>query len=55
MLRGLALSLLAFVAFFLVVGLTLPTVGLAMSFVLGTVAALPVSALLLAINRRGVV
>jgi hypothetical protein len=51
MLRGLALSLLAFVAFFLVVGLTLATVGLAMSFVLGTAAALPLSALLLLFNR----
>lgn len=53
MLRALMLSLLAFVAFFLVVGVTLPTVGLVAAFVLGTAAALPISALLLAFNRWG--
>jgi hypothetical protein len=53
MLRGLAISLLAFVAFFLVVGLTLPTIGLAMAYVLAAAAALPVSALLLALGRFG--
>ena len=51
MLRGLALSLLAFVAFFLTVGATLAEVGVTASFVLGTAAALPVSAALLALNR----
>jgi hypothetical protein len=51
-LRGLALSMLAFVAFFLVVGMTLPTFGLVPAYVLGTVAALPVSALVLAFSRR---
>jgi len=55
MLRSLTLSLLAFVAFFLVAGTTMPDVGLAMSFVLGTVAALPVSAALLALGRLGVI
>jgi len=51
MLRGLALSLLAFVAFFLAVGATLAAVGVTASFVLGTAAALAVSAVLLALNR----
>jgi hypothetical protein len=51
MFRGLALSLLAFVMFFLVVGATLPLVGVTAAFVLGTAAALPVSAGLLALNR----
>jgi len=55
MLRSLTLSMLAFVAFFMVVGATMPAVGLAMSFVLGTVAALPVSGLLLLLNRLGAV
>jgi hypothetical protein len=55
MLRSLTLSLLAFVAFFWVVGTTMPVFGLPMSFVLGTAAALPVSALLLVLGRLGVV
>jgi hypothetical protein len=53
MLRSLTISLLAFVAFFLMVGLTLPTVGLAMAYALAAAAALPVSALLLALGRLG--
>jgi hypothetical protein len=53
MLRGLTISLLAFVVFFLVVGTMLPAVGLALSYVLATTAALPVSALLLAFSRWG--
>jgi hypothetical protein len=52
MLRGLTISLLAFVAFFLVVGLALPSVGLAASYGLAAAAALPISAVLLAFNRR---
>ncbi len=51
MLRALTMSLMAFVAFFLVVGLTLPTVGLIVSYGLAAVAALPVSGLILVINR----
>jgi hypothetical protein len=51
MLRGLTLSLLAFVTFFLVVGLALPMVGLVPSYALATAAALPVSAILLVFNR----
>jgi hypothetical protein len=51
MLRGLALSLLAFVMFFLAVGATLPLVGVAAAFVLGTASALPISAGLLLLNR----
>ena len=51
MLRGLALSLLAFVAFFLVVGVTLPEVGLAASFALAAATAVPVSGVLLGLNR----
>ena len=51
MLRGLALSLLAFVVFFLTVGATLAEVGVTTAFVLGTASALPVSAVLLALNR----
>ena len=52
LLRGLTLSLLAFVAFFLVVGLTLPAVGLIAAFSLAAAAALPISALVLAFSRR---
>ena len=51
MLRGLALSLLAFVAFFLTVGATLAEVGVTAAFVLGAATALPVSAALLALSR----
>jgi hypothetical protein len=53
MLRGLALSMLAFVAFFLVVGVTLPRVGLVISYALGSAAALPLSGLLLIFARFG--
>jgi hypothetical protein len=51
MLRGLAVSLLAFVAFFLVVGLTLPTAGLVHSYVSAVAAALFVSSLVLIASR----
>lgn len=51
MLRGLAVSLLAFVVFFLVVGLALPLVGLVASYGLAIAAVLPVSAVLLVFNR----
>jgi hypothetical protein len=51
MLRGLALSLLAFVAFFLTVGATLAEVGVTAAFALGAVSALPVSTALLVANR----
>jgi hypothetical protein len=51
MLRGLALSLLAFVVFFLTVGATLAEVGVTAAFVLGTATAVPVSAALLALSR----
>jgi hypothetical protein len=54
MLRSLTLSLLAFVAFFFVVGTTMPVVGLAVSFLVATAAALPVSAALLVLGRLGV-
>ena len=52
MLRGLAVSLLAFVVFFLVVGLALPIVGLVPAYAFAVAAALPVSAVLLVFNRR---
>jgi len=52
MLRGITLSLLAFVAFFLTVGLALPALGLAGAYVLAAAVALPVSALLLVFTRR---
>jgi hypothetical protein len=51
MLRGLAISLLAFVAFFLVVGLTLPALGLATSFALAAAVAVPVSSALIVVGR----
>ncbi len=51
MLRGLAVSLLAFVAFFLVVGLALPAVGLVNSYLLAVLAALLVSTLVLLASR----
>lgn len=54
MLRGLARSLFSFVAFFLVVGLALPHTGLILSFVLASLVALAMSALLLTrIRPRG--
>ena len=51
-LRGLAVSLTSFVAFFLVVGMTMPTVGVEGSFALASVPAVAISGLLLKINRR---
>jgi hypothetical protein len=51
MLRGLALSLLAFVVFFLTVGPTLAEVGVTTAFVLGTASALMISAVLLVVDR----
>jgi hypothetical protein len=51
-LRGLALSLFAFVVFFLVLGKTLPALGLAGSFVAAMLAALVISATLMAQSRR---
>jgi hypothetical protein len=51
MLRGLAVSLQAFVVFFLVVGLALPAVGLVNSYLLAVLAALLVSSLLLLASR----
>jgi hypothetical protein len=50
-LRGLAFSLTSFVAFFLVVGLTLPQAGVEASFVLASVPAVAISGVLLRINR----
>ena len=51
-LRGLTVSLTNFIAFFLVVGLTLPAVGLVPAFVLAAATALATSSLLIAFNRR---
>lgn len=50
-LRGLTLSLLTFVAFFLIVGSTLPALGLIGSFALAAVTAIAMTAGLLALNR----
>ena len=50
-LRGLAVSLISFVAFFLVVGLTMPAAGVEGSFVLASVPAVAISGLLLRMNR----
>lgn len=50
-LHGLTASLFAFVAFFLVVGLTLPSVGLAASYALAAAGALAITAALLAVRR----
>jgi hypothetical protein len=53
MLHGVNLSLIMFVAFFLIVGVSLPALGLVASFVLATVVVLAVDGiLLLAIRRR---
>jgi hypothetical protein len=49
-LRGLTRSLVTFVAFFLVVGLTLPTVGLAGAYLLASVVAIALASLLFALN-----
>jgi hypothetical protein len=51
LLRGLAISLVSFVAFFLVVGLTLPVAGLEGSFLLASLPAVAISALLLQLSR----
>ncbi|KAB2912425.1 MAG: hypothetical protein F9K29_19355 [Hyphomicrobiaceae bacterium] len=50
-LRGLTLSLLGFVAFFLVLGSVLPALGLLASFLLATATGLSISAALIAVNR----
>jgi hypothetical protein len=51
-LRGLTLSLLVFVVFFLVVGTSMPTLGLAMSFTIAAVLVLAIHAVLLVLIRR---
>ena len=51
-LRGVAVSLTSFVAFFLVVGLTMPIAGVEGSFGLASVPAVAISGLLLKMNRR---
>ena len=50
--RGLTVSLANFIAFFLVVGLTLPMLGVLPAFGLAAVTALTTSSLLIAFNRR---
>jgi hypothetical protein len=50
-LRGVTLSLFAFVAFFLVVGLLLPSVGLIVSYVLAALVALAITTALVVFNR----
>ena len=52
LLRGVAASLFGFVAFFLIVGLTLSTLGLALAYGLATLATLAVTAALLVAHRR---
>ena len=52
LLRGLALSLLVFVVFFLVVGACMPTLGLAMSFAIAAALVLAIHAVLL-VSMRG--
>jgi hypothetical protein len=52
MLRGLTLSLLVFVAFFLMVGISLPTAGLVASFVFAAALVLVIDAVLLVLLRR---
>jgi hypothetical protein len=54
-LRGLTLSLVAFVAFFLVVGLALPAAGLIGSYVLAAGAALLITTGLFFLNRIGAI
>jgi len=51
LLRGLAISLISFVAFFLVVGLTLPAAGVAGAFVLASLPAVTISGLLFRLSR----
>jgi hypothetical protein len=50
--RGLTVSLTNFIAFFLVVGLTLPSVGVVPAFLLAAATALTTSAMLIQWNRR---
>jgi hypothetical protein len=50
--RGLTVSLTNFIAFFLVVGLTLPAVGVVPAFVFAAATALTSSALIIVFNRR---
>ncbi len=50
--RGISLSLLTFVVFFLIVGYGMPVIGLAASFAVAAVTAIATSALLITINRR---
>ena len=52
MLRGLTLSLLVFVVFFLMVGITLPTLGLVASFVFAAALVLAIDGVLLVLMRR---
>jgi hypothetical protein len=51
MLRGLTVSLVVFVAFFLIVGLTLPRVGLVASYALASLVALAMTTALFFLNR----
>jgi hypothetical protein len=51
MLRGISLSLLAFAAFFLVLGHALPRFGIVPSFIVAAVTALSISALLITWNQ----
>jgi hypothetical protein len=50
-LRGITLSLLGFVVFFVIVGYALPVIGLVAAFVCAAIAAVAVSAALLVFNR----
>lgn len=50
--RGISLSLLTFVVFFLIVGYGMPVIGLVASFALALVIAVATSAGLIAVNRR---
>jgi hypothetical protein len=50
--RGLTVSLTNFIVFFLVVGLTLPSLGVALAFLLAAATALTTSAMLIQWNRR---
>jgi hypothetical protein len=51
LLRGLAISLISFVAFFLIVGLTMPDAGVEGSFLLASVPAVAISGLLFRLSR----
>jgi hypothetical protein len=54
LLRGMSLSLIGFVAFFVVVGYGLPSLGLAASFAVAALAGVACSAALIVFNRRQV-